>query len=215
MWDQYNLSIGCYKCTWEKKSRRSLWTNISERKGHSEKLGFIKFQIKFPPPTVMRDRRDFLLFGKEWNWEGTVKCFKGRERHFLSCYSLFQDLYWKINWDPACSALTVLWELQYPRNLLWFFFSQSCLYLTYSRTVKGTGNGTHVQVSLIELPGENRDRDLGFSSQNKNRRQHRDLTPPIVNIVEIWKYIRLHSSGTCFSFYFWLGQLPRQRPCYF
>lgn len=36
------------------------------------------------------------------------------------------------------------------------FFSQSCLYLTYSRTVKGTGNSTHVQISLIDPPDETR-----------------------------------------------------------
>lgn len=34
------------------------------------------------------------------------------------------------------------------------FVSQSCLYLTYSRTIKGTGNSTHVQILPVELPDE-------------------------------------------------------------
>lgn len=38
------------------------------------------------------------------------------------------------------------------------FVSQSCLYLTYSRTIKGIGNSTHVQVLLVELPDETRGR---------------------------------------------------------
>lgn len=61
-------SVWCYRsCTWKIRSRKSLQTNISERKGHSEKLGYIDLQMKSPLLTVMQITKDFLISRKGWN----------------------------------------------------------------------------------------------------------------------------------------------------
>lgn len=146
-------------------------------------VGLHQLSEKFPLPIVMQNGRDFLGFRKEWNWEVTMKCFKGRKDIFFPCYSLFQDLYWKINWDPACSPSHGIMGTVISMKSLVIFFSQSCLYLTYWRTIKGTGNSTHVQISLLKLPDETREGIRDLADKIKTTRQHRDLTPPVVKNV--------------------------------
>lgn len=164
MWDQYYLNIWCCKgCTWKRKSRKSIGTNMSERKGHSEKLGYSNFQMESPPPIAMHI---FLVSERNeirkelWNASGKGISF--------SCYSLVRDLYWKINWDPACSCShCAVGTAISTKSLVIFFSSQSCLYLTHSRAVNGTGNSTRVQISPMELPGEARKGRWGLAGKIK------------------------------------------------
>lgn len=70
------------------KEQKILWTNIPERKGHSEKLGSINFQIKFPPPAVMQMRRFYLWSEKDEIGEEQWNASEGGEGHVLSLLQL-------------------------------------------------------------------------------------------------------------------------------
>lgn len=115
------------------------------------KVGFINFQMKSPLLIVMQNIEDFLIFRWGWDLKGTVGIS-------LPPYSFAPDLYWKRNWDPTCSfSLSVTGTINI-HEISCNFVGQSCLYFTYSRTIKGTGNSTHVQILRVELPGETRGR---------------------------------------------------------
>ena len=85
-----------------------------------------------------------------------MKCFKGKERHFLSLLWLLPGSLLEDKLGTCVFLLSPCYGNCNIHEISSDFFSQSCLYLTYSRTVKGTDNSTHVQISLIDLPDETR-----------------------------------------------------------